>query len=249
MTRKAATCALSLLAIVIAAAMTGCVGINIVTPNNTVEGSGPAVSKTYETGSYDAVDIGGGFEVVYSQSETSQATIEIQENLLEHITVKTEGSRLKVEWDGNLITTNGKSPKLTLSTPTLREISCYGGVTMTEADQIAGDSFRLEIAGGGLIDLDLDVEKFDLDISGAGAVTLNGRAATAEILITGAGSCQAFGLETQDATVDITGAGTGEITAENTLDASITGAGSLEYKGNPTLTKDIVGVGSVRKAD
>jgi hypothetical protein len=60
------------------------------------------------------------------------------------------------------------------------------------------------------------------------------------------GNYNAPDLESQAATVRISGAGSVGIWVHDTLDVTISGAGNVEYYGSPDVTQDISGVGSVK---
>ena len=59
----------------------------------------------------------------------------------------------------------------------------------------------------------------------------------------GVGNYDAPDLESQTATVDVSGAGGVVIRVLNALDVAISGAGNVDYFGSPTVTQDISGAG------
>ncbi len=64
------------------------------------------------------------------------------------------------------------------------------------------------------------------------------------------GSAHCYDLLSENARVDITGAGSAEVYASVKLDAQVSGAGSVNYKGNPTNVKqEVSGAGSVSRAN
>lgn len=91
------------------------------------------------------------------------------------------------------------------------------------------------------------LERLKVNLSGAGHLSLSGKAALAAISISGTASVEAFDLTAQSANVSISGAGSCNITATDTLTASISGVGSITYGGNPVVTKKISGLGSVEQ--
>ena len=65
--------------------------------------------------------------------------------------------------------------------------------------------------------------------------------------ISGAGDYKGARLVSQDATVNVAGAGKVLVNAQKTLKATISGAGSVEYLGDPEVTRSVSGVGSVHR--
>jgi len=84
------------------------------------------------------------------------------------------------------------------------------------------------------------------DIAGSGSIHLSGKADVHQASITGSGEINAFGLETQNASLSITGSGDCKVNASEKLQAKITGSGDVLYKGHPQVNKTITGSGSVK---
>jgi hypothetical protein len=102
--------------------------------------------------------------------------------------------------------------------------------------------------GAGNINLyELDLALLDARINGAGSVVADGSAEVVEIRIDGLGNFNGEGLQSQDAKVEINGAGNAELRVANTLDAEINGAGSIDYYGSPEVQRRVNGLGSVSK--
>ena len=83
-------------------------------------------------------------------------------------------------------------------------------------------------------------------VSGAGDVNLTGRVEDQVVRLSGFGRYQAFNLESQQASVTISGAGGANVWAMETLDVTISGAGDVKYYGSPTVTPNISGVGRIQ---
>ena len=76
-------------------------------------------------------------------------------------------------------------------------------------------------------------------------ILTQGQVTEFQIGIRGSGDCQAEKLESQRATVKISGHGNVKIWAEETLDVRISGFGNVIYKGAPKVSQIISGAGSV----
>lgn len=96
----------------------------------------------------------------------------------------------------------------------------------------------------------LTAEKFAVQSSGAANVTLDGT--VGELLADMSGACdlKARALQARIVQISITGAGSAQVNAADTLRVAITGAGDVTYFGNPkTMEKHISGAGSIRHKD
>src|SRR5205814_9413360 len=107
---------------------------------------------------------------------------------------------------------------------------------------------RIGASGGSAIRID-DIEAQSLRVSGSGALkaTLAGHVVDQRVEISGAGEVHADQLVSQNAIVDVSGAGSIVVNVAKTLRATISGAGSVEYYGDPEVKHSISGVGRVKK--
>ncbi len=242
---------IAVVAVIIAlAVLTGCVAVSWNTGGgrNSVRGEGAMTSGEYEVGAYDSVDIRGFMRVVYSAEPSANIRLDIQENIRRHITFRVENGVLIVDSDRNIVVPGlSDTPTLYLYNPSLKAMYVSGAVSIDNGDVITGESFALEIAGAGDINLALDVKRFEADLSGAANLQLRGNAEDADIAISGAGNIDALGLQTKRARLSLSGVGSASISCSDELDASVSAVGSLRYRGNPSVRQSISGVGSVQQ--
>jgi hypothetical protein len=64
--------------------------------------------------------------------------------------------------------------------------------------------------------------------------------------LSGAGGYEAVELQSQDAEVMVSGAGSAKVWAEKTLKATVTGIGSIKYKGDPAIEQENSGIGDIK---
>ena len=93
----------------------------------------------------------------------------------------------------------------------------------------------------------LAADQLKSTLSGAGNITANGKVADQEIQISGVGSYKGADLQSDNLTIRISGAGSADVWAKETLVARISGVGSVNYFGDPHIEKEISGAGSINK--
>jgi len=91
-----------------------------------------------------------------------------------------------------------------------------------------------------------EMDSLDMRLSGLSTIGMSGTARRVVLKLDGGVDISAFDLIAQDAEVTISGLGSCEITAEQSLYAKIDGAGSITYGGSPAVTQRIDGLGSIR---
>lgn len=93
---------------------------------------------------------------------------------------------------------------------------------------------------------DLAGEQFRFELSGAAKLEMHGMVDDLDIQVSGAGNINARDLKARHAKVRISGAGSADLTATESLDAKVSGSGSIKFWGDPETKKtSISGLGSI----
>lgn len=217
-----------------------------------VAGSGKIESETREVQDFLAVSINYPAEVLIQQGKVEAVKVEADDNLLPQLTTDVEDGTLTIEnnqqpWSQRVNPT--KRVKITITVKDLHEIE-FSSAGNLRVDGLKTDALRLNLNGVGEMKLnDLDVDTLESRLSGAGNIEASGTADELDIRISGVGGFDAPKLESQVATVRISGAGSATVNVVDDLTARVSGAGSISYYGSPTVHEDVSGAGSVSKAD
>ena len=192
-----------------------------------IRGNGTMKTEQRPVTAFTRIEAGGFYEIQWQPGPPS-LSLTTDENLLSHIETSMNGSVLKIETHGQIAPTHGVTVVITSPSLTGAELS---GAVKLEAAQLSGD-------------------RFALDTSGATKVTLAGRANRLIASLTGASRLNAETFQAEDVEISVTGAGSADVTATNSLKAAITGAGRVSYGGNPkSVEKKITGAGKISPRD
>jgi len=132
---------------------------------------------------------------------------------------------------------------------TLKDIKslAISGVGNLDSASIISDSLSLSLSGPATMTFGtLTVNSLKVDMSGVGSIDVAGKCLDQNINLSGAGSYKASRLESDRATVKLSGVGSATVLVNETLDASISGAGAVEYYGNAKTTQKISGIGVLK---
>ena len=111
---------------------------------------------------------------------------------------------------------------------------------------IYGPIDEIEIDGAfNLVYENIMTNTLDIELEGAGEFILSGHTDDLDVSIDGAGSIEAFDLLAREASLELNGAGSIQVSVSDKLEASLDGLGSIEYRGNPTVIKEINGLGTI----
>jgi len=244
---QSATFAISA-AVLIFMCFTGCVITNFF-DMNALTPKGDRQIYEFQTGEYSGIKIEGTSDVRYYSAPSSTVTLAVQPNLREYYTVEVINGELVLRAARRINSGSGKNPVLTVSTPVLNRMIIEGSGNFTAYDKIKSNSLTLVIRGSGTGKAELDADNLSVDLSGAGKFELSGRADKAGLSLSGAGEINALQLQTREASVNLSGAGTVKVSCQEKLLINANGAGNVDYRGTPSLSLNTGGMVSIRQLD
>lgn len=234
----------SLAAVIAASALAGC-------QVHAQEGAGPTVSRNYQVGNFQQVEVAGPYDVEVRTGANPSVSARGSENLLEKTVVEVKGDKLVIHTENNRgffhigWSTRGKA-SFVVTVPQLTGATIAGSGDV-RVDKVTGQSFKGTVAGSGGINIgNLDVQTLKLDIAGSGGVKGSGRAQSAEYDIAGSGGVDAGAIQTKDVKVSIAGSGDVRAHSSGTADVSIMGSGDVEIAGGAKCNVSKAGSGNVR---
>lgn len=130
----------------------------------------------------------------------------------------------------------------------VEEIEISGGIEF-EMNAEKCRNIDLDIKGGADVYIyNIDTADTDISIAGAASMDLSGKTALFELELAGAGTIDAKSLVAEKAEVEISGAGTAEVSVTEELFADIDGVGTLTYYGDPVLKNISGGLTDIEQA-
>lgn len=232
----------------------GCVGVGFTSyhgseRNGDIQGSGEMVSQSFPCDDFSSLTIKIPGELYYTVGKAG-VTIELHENLVEHIVFSNVNGSAVIDASKNISVKNDRDvPKIYVSTPSLEYLDIEGLIHIKEMDTITADAFELDIDGVCNGKIDLAVKNLTIGFGGVGNLVLTGTADNANIDMSGVGSLKAFDLLTKVAEIDSSGVGGAEISCSEKLIVDISGIGGIQYKGECTVQPNISGMGGLKKVD
>lgn len=167
-----------------------------------------------------------------------------------------ENSTVVVEQkDGKLyIRQEGKKAnqdeKITLGYTSLKSIYTTGAAYVKSGEPFKADEVAFSVMGASKCKLEVNVQTITAEVGGAATLQLTGTCQTLKAGATGASSLKADNLQTENATVNTSGAATAKINVSNKLMGNVSGASTLKYAGEPKETQiSQTGASSVKRID
>jgi hypothetical protein len=218
--------------------------------------TGEPVREDRPASGFHRLEITGQVEVTLVQGAAEGVTIEAPASALRRVRTEVRDGTLSIDaaeqggmWQWFSGRRGSRTPRITVKLREVDLIEAAGAVTVT-ADSLKAGELRLDLAGACSVKFrDLQATTLRLDGSGAIKAEVGGNVLRQRIDLSGAGSFQASKLASEDAVVEVSGAGKAVVNATKSLGVDISGAGAVEYLGDPKVTQSISGIGKVRRRE
>lgn len=215
-----------------------------------VKGNGILKTETRSAGSFKNIDASGTYQVYITQGNGPSVKVKADENLLSYIITEVRGNTLYIYTrKGYQLHTEVKL-KVYASMKEVEELKLSGVCGLYTDAPIQADRLKLNMSGATKGLLKISATELDADISGATHLKVEGKVGTAKLDVSGAGEINATALETDNASIDASGAAKVSIQSNQKLRVTASGAAVVRYKGHPTeVSQSISGIGKIIKMD
>ena len=202
---------------------------------------------------YNAVELGGSFDVYITQGSTESVKVEAPSDVINHIITEVSGGVLKIynkydSWNWGSWWGHHKKIVVYVSAKALNAVSISGSGDIFFKDGLSGNSLRLKISGSGDMLGKVNVKTLESSISGSGDMKLSGNSESSTVSVVGSGDFTARNLVTVKSAVRISGSGDAEINASDRIDAAVVGSGDVRYTGSAkNVSKSKSGSGDIER--
>jgi len=218
--------------------------------------SGEMVREDRAATGFHRLEIDGHVEVTLVQGAAEGVTVEAPSSMLRRVRTEVRDGTLFVDaaeqrrmWQWFSGRRGRRTPRITVNLREVDQIEVAGTVTVA-ADSLKAGELRLDLAGACSLKIrDLQATTLRLDGSGAIKADVAGKVQRQHVDLSGAGSFQASKLASDEAVIEVSGAGKAVVNAANSLVVDISGAGAVEYLGDPKVKQSISGIGKVRRRE
>lgn len=190
-----------------------------------IKGSGNIQKESRSTASFTQIEVGGAFDVMLSQGNTS-VIVEADDNLIPYIETNVKEGILYIRTKKGVIINKSASLKIYVTAPDLTSINVSGAANIKSADilnyskldidasgasdaslKINSDKLKVDVAGASCIKLELNAKELETEASGASNINLSGSTIEHHSEVSGAACIDARELKSVTTTSDISGAG------------------------------------------
>ena len=208
-------------------------GILLISSCNMINGNGNIRTEKRNTGNFKSVKTSGSIDVEINSGDTYAVSAEDDDNLLPYMVTEVNDGTLDIHYRNNT-SINNDHAKVYVTAPSLDRVIVSGSADVNIRDVLKNSqNIEMSISGSGNIKGALDAPAVSVDINGSGDVTLKGRTKDFDGNISGSGDINCGALQSENATVKVSGSGNVHVFASVHLKASTFGSGDIYYGGNP----------------
>ncbi|MCD4737274.1 MAG: DUF2807 domain-containing protein [Bacteroidales bacterium] len=211
-----------------------------------IKGNGNVVKEERKVSSFDGISVGGAFKVYLTQGSGYALVVEADENLLAVISTEVSAGTLKIKTTEDI--RDSEALNIYITFKELKELDISGACNLVGENKFNLDDLDMECSGASNVEMEIDATEIEMDFSGASDIELAGSATKVNLDLSGASSLDAYDLQVNKLSADISGASHAKVSVSDELSADVSGAASIKYKGEPTITNyDVSGAASIKK--
>ena len=213
-------------------------------PSDRIRGSGDLITEVRTLPDFHSVHISTAGKVNVTYGTKQQASVTVDDNVLEYITTTVSDGRLDIGvWHGVQLSRFSLTVNLTMTD--LEELSASSAGSFVGKNKFKADFVAFALSSAGDISLDIEADQVNSSLSSAGDLFLTGTANKHQAVLSSAGDLHAFNLITNTTTVIVSSAGDAEVFANDLLDVTISSVGSVYYRGYPRIRQHISSLGKL----
>ena len=188
-------------------------------------------TETRKLDDFTAISVGEAIKVILVPGNKNEAKI-IADNVdLDEIETRVSGGKLKIELSGNRY--KNIEVEITLTYKNIEELSVSSAANVKTKGVLKADKLEVSVSSAGYARLEVDAGSVDVSVSSSGELELEGRATSQRAGVSSAGEYNGYDMESEEAYIKASSAGSARVSVSKKIDASASSAGSVKYRGNP----------------
>lgn len=210
-----------------------------------VSGSRNEASETRQISGFDAVKVGGAFDIYLTQGPDYHVEVIADDNLLEYIETEVEGGVLAIRMRPRTSLRRYKTLEVHITAPEFNSVQVSGACDLFSTNMLQTAEMSISASGASDVKLSLEADFLEVKCSGASDAILSGRAQTIEAQFSGSSDLQGRDLKCSSLNLRMSGSSDARINVEDQVSGSISGSSDLKVIGRPRMDVRTSGASSV----
>jgi len=211
-------------------------------------GSGNIVTETRKTESFDAISVGGSFEVEIKTGDVTSVVVEADDNIMKYIKTTVSGNTLKINTE-DMHNYSDVHMKVIITAPSVTSIKASASAEIVADNILTGSKLTFKASSSSSIKAEVNAPEIETDASSSATITLRGKTKNYDAQASSSANINSFELLSENTTAKVSSSADIQVHASVTLNAKASSSGSIDYKGAATVNKSESSSGSVEKKD
>lgn len=212
-------------------------------------GSGNIVTETRPSGTFNAISVGGGFDVEVTIGQTTSVVVEADDNIIDHVDIQTTGGTLHIR-TRDLHNYSNVTMKVLVTTPSLNSVNASASAEVLVENPISSTGkLSFTASSGASIKAEVDAPEIRANASSGASVTLTGKTRDFSSQASSGAETRAWNLLSENTTVQASSGSSARVHASVNLTATASSGSSITYHGAAKVNKTISSGASLNKND
>ena len=214
-----------------------------------ITGSGKIVTETRAVGNFNALSVGGSYDVEVKIGPVTSVVVEADDNIIKYIETDVSGNTLKIRTENN----HGFSDvhmKVYVTTPSLKDIKASASAYVIVQDVLEStDKLTFRASSSSSIKAEVNAPDIESEASSSATITLSGKTKNHDTQASSSSDIKAFDLLSENTIAKASSSATIRVHASISLEAKASSSADIEYKGAAKVNSSTSSSGSVSKKD
>jgi hypothetical protein len=212
-----------------------------------IEDPGPLqeTEREYRLTDFDRLEIGDAMNIRVYKGDYFEINARGDRRNIDDLEVDREGNTLVIRFEDER--NRRHETYIDITMPTLQSAH-FSGASNSKVSGFSNiETLDIYVSGASMCQLNVDAASLNAFVSAASQLNLRGAGDNISVQLSGASLLQAFNYAVANATLNVSGASEGRVTANDHLDVVATGASLVLYRGNPSVNAETSGSSTVRQ--
>ena len=214
---------------------------------NGIKGSGNITTETRTVNQdFKKIEVSQGIKVNVEQSDNKSITVEVDDNLQQHILTKVENGVLKIKSDENYNT--NESPIVNVKMPIINGLKSSSGSKITSTGLLITDKIDVKSSSGSEIKIEVEADDITLETSSGSQIEVSGKALKVSTSSSSGSEIDAKNLMANEINSVTNSGSSTAVYPILKLEAKASSGSEITYHNNPkTISKEEHSGGSVEQ--
>ena len=214
-----------------------------------ITGSGRIIREKRQTGDFNGISVSGGIDVELKQGTSTSVDVEADDNLVNHIETRVEGSVLKIGHQGINNVVNAHM-KVYVSAPFINMLRSSSASGIEVKDVLRSDGkISLNSSSAAYIHVQVNAPEVVADASSGASLDLSGKTKTYSANSSSGANIKSSDLLSENTEASASSGGSAHVHASISLNVNASSGGHITYYGAASVRSSVSSGGSVEKGN